>query len=93
MRELRLDEFSGREGENFELLRGEKTLPLTLEKVEPLPSSMPGRDAFRLEWRGPYEPILPQGIYTFRLGEEPVSIFIAPTGRDRAGVQYEAVFN
>jgi hypothetical protein len=93
MRELNLDEFSGREGQAFDLVHGEKTLPFILATVQPLPGSLAGREAFKLEWLGPYEPVLEQGTYTFRLDDEPVEIFIVPTGRDRDGVQYEAVFN
>ena len=93
MRELKMEEFSGREGQSFELLSGERRYELTLEKVQPLPASMPGRDAFVLEWLGPYEPVLEQAIYTFRRDDEEYEIFICPKGRDRSGVQYEAVFN
>ena len=93
MRLLRLDEFTSREGEPFELVLGEKTLPFSLAGVRTLPDT--GRDggAFVLDWQGPYEPVLPQDIYTLRHGDEEFEMFIVPVGRDRAGAQYEAVFN
>lgn len=93
MRALRLDEFEARKGEAFELVLGGKTLPVTLSEVRALPDSGREGGAFVLDWRGPYEPVLPQDIYTLRHGEEEYQMFIVPVGRDRAGTQYEAVFN
>ena len=93
MREARLEEFKSREGESFALVVGEKTLPFSLVAVRTLPDSGRKGGAFVLDWQGPYEPVLPQDIYTLRHGDEEFEIFIVPTGRDRAGTQYEAVFN
>ena len=93
MRALKLDEFEARKGEAFELVLGERTLPVTLAAVRPLPDSGREGGAFVLDWQGPYEPVLPQDIYTFRHGGEEYEMFIVPVGRDRAGTQYEAVFN
>lgn len=93
MRELRLDEFSDREGESFELVLGDRTIPFTLAAVRTLPDTGRGGGAFILDWQGPYEPVLPQDIYTFRDGEEEYEMFIVAVGRDRDGAQYEAVFN
>lgn len=93
MRAFRLDEFKTLEGGSFELVLGDRTIPFALARVRELPDT--GRDggAFVLDWEGPYEPVLPQDIYTLRHGEEEFEIFIVPVGRDRSGVQYEAVFN
>ena len=93
MRELKLDEFTSREGESFELALGERTIPFTLAAVRALPYSGREGGAFVLDWHGPYEPVLPQDIYTFRHGEDEFEMFIVPVGRDRGGAQYEAVFN
>lgn len=93
MRELTLDEFKAREGESFTLVLGERTIPFSLAAVRPLPDSGRQGGAFVLDWQGPYEPVLPQDIYTLRHGDEEYEIFIVPIGRDRAGAQYEAVFN
>ena len=93
MRELRLEEFTAREGESFELVLGEKTIPFSLARVRTLPDSGRRGGAFVLDWKGPYEPVLPQDIYTLRHGDEEYEMFIVPVGRDRAGAQYEAVFN
>ena len=93
MRELRLDEFNGREGESFELLLDDRSLPFTLEKATALPPTTRDTGAFTLDWVGPYEPVLPQGIYTLRRGDDEFEMFIVPIGRDRSGARYEAVFN
>jgi hypothetical protein len=93
MRELRLDEFRGREGEAFELLCGDGVVPLTLTRVQALRPSGREAGAFTLDWRGPAEPVLPQAIYTLRQGDDQFEMFIVPLGQDPDGVRYEAVFN
>ncbi len=93
MRELRLDEFRGREGGERELLLGEETIPFTLTRVRPLRPSGREAGAFTLDWRGPSEPVLAQAIYTFRQGEDMFEMFIVPLGQDPDGTRYEAVFN
>jgi hypothetical protein len=69
---------------------------LEARTVEPgAPASAPdgSRNPFRLLFRGPHEPVLPQRIY--RLEHDPIGqleIFIVPVTRDRDGVHYEAIF-
>lgn len=93
MRELALDEFTTREGESFALVMGDRTIPFNLAAVRTLPDSGRAGGAFILDWKGPYEPVLPQDIYTLRHGDDEFEMFIVPIGRDRAGTRYEAVFN
>lgn len=93
MRSLRLDEFTSRKGESFALVLGEKTIPFSLAGIRPLRDTGREGGAFVLDWQGPYEPVLPQDIYTLRHGDEEFEMFIVPVGRDRDGAQYEAVFN
>ena len=93
MRELRLDEFKAREGESFALLLGERTIAFTLAAVRELPDSGRAGGAFVLDWQGPYEPVLPQDIYTLRHGEEEFEMFIVPVAQNADGTKYEAVFN
>jgi hypothetical protein len=93
MRALTLDEFKTREGESFALLLGEKTIPLSLARVRTLPDTGREGGAFVLDWNGPYEPVLPQDIYTLRHGEEEFEMFIVPVAQSRDGTKYEAVFN
>jgi uncharacterized protein DUF6916 len=93
MRALTLDEFKPLEGGSFELVLGTRTIPFALSAVRALPDSGREGGAFVLEWLGPYEPVLSQDIYAIRHGDEEFEIFIVPLGRDRAGTQYEAIFN
>jgi hypothetical protein len=94
MRAYTYDEFSDRVGESFELLLDERrTLPMTLGNAQALPYSGREGGAFTLEWVGPYEPVLEQGIYSLRSGDETFEIFIVPIARNRDGVRYQAVFN
>ncbi|MGZ8285664.1 MAG: DUF6916 family protein [Allosphingosinicella sp.] len=93
MRELSLDEFRDREGQAFELVLGEESVPLTLTKVQALRPTGREAGAFTLDWRGPAEPVLPQAIYTLRHGDDLFEMFIVPLGQDRDGSRYEAVFN
>ncbi|HYE26932.1 MAG TPA: hypothetical protein VEA61_01680 [Allosphingosinicella sp.] len=93
MRELHFDEFADCVGETYELISGDRRLPLTLEAAQPLPRSLRESGSFRLAFRGPYEPILPQAIYRLERNGEGYDIFIVPIARDPAGTQYEAIFN
>lgn len=93
MRELRLDDFRGREGEAFELLLDEESVPFTLTRVHALRPSGREAGAFTLDWQGPAEPVLEQAIYTLRQGDDSFEMFIVPLKQDRDGVRYEAVFN
>ncbi len=52
------------------------------------------RQGFTLLFRGPTQPVLPQGIQSLRhpaFGE--AGIFLVPVGADEHGTLYEAVFN
>jgi hypothetical protein len=59
------------------------------------PASAPDgtRNPFRLVFRGPHEPVLPQRMY--RLEHDPIGpleIFLVPITRDAESVNYEAIF-
>lgn len=93
MRALTWTEFADAEGTTYQVDRDDQTsVEMTLERAVELPASGRTAGSFRLEFRGPFEPILPQGIYPFRGGEECHEIFVVPIGRDDAGTRYEAVF-
>ncbi len=91
--ELSLADFEDFVGEPHELVFTDGTLPIVREKAEGLPRSTREAGAFRLEWRGPAEPVLVQAIYRFRRGEQLFDMFIVPVGRDSRGTLYEAIFN
>jgi hypothetical protein len=91
--DLSLADFEGFVGEKYEIVFTDGALPFVLEQAQGLPRSMREAGAFRLEWRGPAEPILPQAIYRFERGEQQFDMFIVPVGRDSRGTLYEAIFN
>jgi hypothetical protein len=94
MRALTWDEVAGAEGAIFQVDReDEPSVELRLEKAVELPSAGRAEGSFRLEFRGPREPVLPQAIYTFRSGDLSHEIFIVPVAQDDGGTLYEAVFN
>ena len=88
----RLEDFSV--GDRFEVDLDGAVQALELIKAEALPGSSREEGGFRLEFRGPFEPILPQAIYALRGdgGGEAREIFIVPIGREAEGTRYEAVF-
>ena len=93
MRELSWDEFANAKGTAYAVDRdGQPSVEMTLEKAAELPSSGRAAGSFRLEFRGPFEPILPQAIYRFSEGEDSFDIFVVPIGRAEKGTLYEAIF-
>jgi hypothetical protein len=92
MRELTWDDFADAAGTTYAIEVGDDRVDLTLDRLEQLPHSPRATGAFRLEFLGPLERVLPQAIYPFSLEGEPVEIFIVPIAREAAGIRYEAVF-
>ncbi|HYX70549.1 MAG TPA: hypothetical protein VE825_15550 [Terriglobales bacterium] len=69
------------------------SLPFELTEVEPGPAH-PRMLMFSLMFRGPADPVYPQGIYPMQhaaLGK--MDFFLVPVARQETGVQYQAVFN
>jgi hypothetical protein len=93
MQELRLEDFLGQVGEAYQVGSGEDTVALTLVEAEALPPSVRAAGSFRLLFRGPPAPILPQSIYRFQRGAAAFDMFIVPIQPDAAGARYEAIFN
>ncbi len=89
-----MDMFSGLEGSKFTMHYGDgQTAGLELVSVTDVGSS-PRQIQFSLVFLGPLEAPINQGIYKLeheQLG--PLELFLVPIGRDRQGVQYEAIFN
>ena len=92
MADLALEDFADAVGERFEMEVAGETYPVELIEASPLPPSNRAAGSFRLEFRGPGEPIFGQGTFTFRRGGREDEIFVCPIGRDQAGTRYEAVF-
>jgi len=86
--------FSRHLNTNFRISLGESnTLEVDLNTVNELQLS-PHQERFAIVFRGPKEPLLPQGSYRFEhdeMGE--FILFIVPVRQDDEGIYYEAVFN
>ena len=80
-------------GDGFRVEAGEGiTLELELAEVSAAGDGA-GREPFTLLFRGPTEPVLPQGTYGFEhpsLGR--IEVFIVPIGSNADGVSYEAIY-
>jgi hypothetical protein len=93
MRLPKLREFADRTGQVFDLVDGEQRHAFTLENFHELTRWRADSEAFRLGWRGPAEPVLPQAIYRLEREGESWDMFIVPIAQDDRGTQYEAIFN
>jgi hypothetical protein len=93
MRDLKLDDFADNVGKEYEIVFTDGVVPVTLEQAQALPSGGRESVAFRLQFLGPPQPILPQGIFSFRLGDDIDDIFVVPVGKVETGIQYEAIFS
>jgi hypothetical protein len=95
MHALTWEEFEGTEGVSAWQVdsEGGPCVEMTLKRAIQLPATGRAGGSFRLEFQGPFEPILPQAIYRFRSGDACHDIFIVPVARDDDGTLYEAVFN
>ena len=93
MHELSLADFSESLGSTYLVQAGEQELELTLAGAAEMKPSVRPAGSFRLEFRGPAEPVLEQATYGFRQGDRTFEIFIVPITRDQSGTLYEAIFN
>ncbi len=84
--------FSGRVGRSFEVNVGGHSLAMVLDEAQALPGSPRAGGAFRLEFFGPADPVLAQGIFPFEIDSDRFEIFVTPLARDARGTLYEAVF-
>jgi hypothetical protein len=92
---LTVESFLPEVGRPFVARGGEERLELELIAAQALGAQVPDRlrAPFRLEFRGPAEPVLAQQIQ--RLENEALGvleIFLVPVGRDAAATTYEAIF-
>ena len=90
--DMQFDHFSGRVDESFDVAVGGHELSLILETAQEIPGSPRPGGSFRLEFLGPLDPVLDQGIYPFAIGEDRFEIFVVAIGRNERGTRYEAVF-
>jgi len=90
--EMEFRHFSGRVGKSFDVpVRGHR-LSMVLDAAQSLPGSPRPGGAFRLEFVGPPDPMLAQGIFPFEIDDDRFEIFVVMIGREPRGARYEAVF-
>ncbi|HYI63551.1 MAG TPA: hypothetical protein VEW71_01560 [Allosphingosinicella sp.] len=85
-------DFSARLGNAFEVQVAEHCVSMTLEGVQELPDSGREGGSFRLEFLGPSDQFLGQGMFPFLSGGERFDLFIVPVGQDGDRIRYEAIF-
>jgi hypothetical protein len=91
-RPIAVGDFAPRVGKTFVVpVRGHR-LDLRLDAAQELPGSSRAGGGFRLEFVGPADPVLAQGIFPFEIARDRYEIFIVPIARDPSGTRYEAVF-
>jgi len=87
-----LGDFSDWVGQSFAVTVAGHRLLLTLVAAEELQGSLREAGGFRLEFLGPVDPMLEQGIFPFEIEAGRFDLFIVPIGRSAEGTRYEAVF-
>jgi hypothetical protein len=91
-RPVRLGDFENRVGKTFTVQAAGHNLPMMLRACQVLPGSKRDGGAFRLEFTGPLNPRLGQGIFSFHIDHEQFGIFIVPIGQSERSMRYEAVY-
>ena len=91
-RQVRLGDFEHRVGKTFTVQAAGQNLALVLRACQPLPGSRRDGGAFRLEFSGPLNPRLGQGIFPFQIDHDQFGIFVVPVGETERSTRYEAVY-
>lgn len=91
-RQITIADFSDRLGKAFNVHVAGHQLSLSLLACQELPAAKRVGGAFRLEFQGPINPQLGQGVFSFRIDSDQYDIFIVPVGPNPQGMVYEAIF-
>ena len=91
-RVLTITDFAPHRGQAFGVQTAQGSLPLLLVQAQELPGSIRDGGGFRLEFHGPLQPALGQGMYRMQIGGQPTDIFIVPIGTTPQQMRYEAIF-
>ena len=91
-RQVKLGDFENRVGKKFTVHARGHSLELVLRACQELPGSKRDGGAFRLEFAGPLNPMLGQGVFPFQIDHDQFSIFIVPLGQSERSTRYEAVY-
>jgi hypothetical protein len=86
-------DFERHRGKTFHVAVDGGSFAIVLVDAEPVqPSARPG-GSFSLMFTGPASPILNQGMYEVRCGDEQWPLFIVPLGPRGDVVEYQVLFN
>ncbi len=91
-RQVRIGDFEHRVGKTFIVQAAGHNVPLVLRACQDLPGSRREGGAFRLEFAGPLNPALGQGVFPFQIDHDQYGIFIVPLGQGERAMRYEAVY-
>lgn len=91
-RQVRLGDFEHRVGKTFTAHAAGQNVPMLLRACQALPGSKRDGGAFRLEFAGPLNPRLGQGVFPFQIDHDQYGIFIVPLGAGQHSMRYEAVY-
>ena len=89
---LTLADFAPAVGKTVRVETHSGPFELVLAQAQELPRSAREGGSFRLEFQGPLQPVLGQGIYRFVVDGRPSDIFIVPVARTAEAMRYEAIF-
>ena len=91
-RHITIGDFDKRLGKTFTVEAADQQVPLVLRGCQELPGSKRDGGGFRLEFAGPLNPQLGQGLFSFRIDHDQYGLFIVPIGQSERAMRYEAVF-
>jgi hypothetical protein len=91
-RQVRLGDFEHRVGKTFTAHAAGQNVPMVLRACQALPGSKRDGGAFRLEFSGPLNPRLGQGVFPFMIDHDQYGVFIVPLGAGQHSMRYEAVY-
>ncbi len=89
---LTIQDFAAWVGRDCRVTAGEVEIEMKLLAVEPVAGSSREGGGFRLEFLGPYEPVLPQATMEVAGPDAAYDIFMVPNARTADGTRYEAIF-
>lgn len=87
------EDFRDSVGETFDVGADGGTIEMVLDHYQDLPPGIREKGSFRLRFRGPPDPLLPQALYRFERSGRAYDIFVVPIAQDDKGSTYEAIFN
>ncbi|HEY0326090.1 MAG TPA: hypothetical protein VGC46_08965 [Allosphingosinicella sp.] len=92
MADLTIDDFLPWVDHACEATAPDGQVTMTLVDAQPLPHAQRDGGGFRLEFKGPAEPVLGQSIMMVTGPAGTHEIFLVPIAQDSSATRYEAIF-